>query len=85
MAFQLHVHTIFPLVSVSTRRKIFWLDRCRRCTHFGPFDSSPNGYMMVTCTDLSVADHSRSVQGQVHCMTTEVKNNEFCVRWLHPS
>ena len=29
-------------------------------------DSSPRGAMMVTDTDLSVADHSRSAQGRVH-------------------
>jgi DNA-binding transcriptional MerR regulator len=29
-------------------------------------DSSPRGSMMVACTDLIVADHSRSAQRRVH-------------------
>jgi hypothetical protein len=53
-------HTILPVMSVPTRWKIFWPDRCRRCTRFASWDSSPRGYMMSACTDLIVAEHSRS-------------------------
>ena len=30
----------------------------------------PRGYLMVSFTDLGVAEHSRSAQGQVHVSTT---------------
>jgi hypothetical protein len=38
----------------------------RPLVHFASWDSSPRGYMTVTCTDLIVADQSRSAQGRGH-------------------
>jgi hypothetical protein len=49
--------------------------------HFVSWDSSPRGYMTVTCTDLIGADHSRSAQGRGHFMNV-VWSSVLVVRYV---